>query len=184
MKSSTGLKLTLMTGAAAAGLSFCSAPQKSFSNVAECVGAGNTEALCRGAYEAALAEHVQSAPTFASLQDCRANVDVDQCISTLKRDSNGTVSNVIVPMMAGYMLGQNVRDERENQGSTGGGSGRYFYGGRSYGGAPLYQSRRNPGNYWTAPELRTSTFPSSRPNVRTATVSRGGFGGHSSFGGG
>lgn len=182
MKSSTVLKLTLMTGTVAT-LALCSERPQSFSSPTECVEAGNLEALCRSAYEQALTEHMQSAPTFASIDECRAKIDVDQCISVSKPESDGSLRNVIVPMMAGYMIRNSLKDDREDHGTTGGGHG-YYSGGRYYRGDPIYRSSKEPGGYWSSSQLRTSTSPSQHPNVRTTTISRGGFGGRSSSGGG
>ncbi|WP_194164656.1 DUF1190 domain-containing protein [Microvirga thermotolerans] len=180
MKSSTALKLTLMTGAAAT-LAFCSETQQTFSSVSECIQAGNHESLCRQAYETALSEHMKTAPTFASEEECRAKLDVDRCVSAPK-PGDGTLGNVILPMMAGYMIAQSGKENEENQGSAGGSGGSYH--GGSGRGTPLYRSRRSPDSYWTSSELRTSMLPSHQPNVRTATISRHGFGGHAFSGGG
>jgi len=183
MKSSTALQLTLMTGVAAT-LAFCSETQQSFSSAAECIDYGKPESLCRSAYEAALKEHAQSAPTFATIEECQAQVDVKQCVNVSRADSTGALKNVIVPMMAGYMIGQGDRkDERGDSGSAGGG-GSYYYGGRYYNGTPLYQSRKDTGSYWTWSGPRNATLPTHHANLRTVTVSRGGFGGRSGFGGG
>lgn len=185
MKSSTALKLTLMMGGAAATLAFCSETQQSFSSVASCVEAGNHETLCRSAHEAALAEHMRTAPTFASLQECQAKLDVDQCTSLSKRDGNGNVGNVIMPLMAGYMLNQHINNRRDDPPTGGSGYGsRYYHGGHYYGGTPLYQSRRTPGSYWAASELKDSSSQARKPNIRTTTVSRSGFGGRAFSGSG
>jgi Predicted integral membrane protein len=179
MKSSTALKLTLMTGAAAT-LTLCSETQQTFSSVSDCIQAGNAESLCRQAYETALSEHMKTAPTFASEEECRAKLDIDRCVSVPK-PGDGTLGNVIMPMMAGYMIGQRQRENEENQGSASGSGGSYHGSGF---GMPLYRSRKSPDGYWTSTELKTSMLPSHQPNVKTTTISRHGFGGHAFFGGG
>lgn len=180
MKSSTTLKLTLMTGAAAT-LALCSESQQTFSSVSDCVQAGNAEFFCRQAYETALSEHMKTAPTFTSEEECRAKLDIDRCVSVPK-PGDGTLGNVIMPMMAGYMIDQSRRENEENQDSVS--SGGSYHGGGSGRGTPLYRSRRSPDGYWTSTELKTSMLPSHQPNVKTTTISRHGFGGHAFFGGG
>lgn len=180
MKSSSSLQLTLMMGAAAT-LTACSEPPQNFASVAECVQYGKPEALCRSAYEEALTNHIKSAPRFSSEEECRTKVDVDQCFSVQTTESDGTVRNVAMPLMTGYMIGKNLRDRRDENGGSGGG---YFYNGGRYYGAPLYRSRRDTSGYWTSAELRSSTSSSRAPNVRGLTVARGGFGGRAFFGGG
>lgn len=179
MKSSSSLKLTLMMGATAT-LASCSEPPQSFASVAECIKYGKPQALCRSAYGEAFAEHIKSAPSFASEDECRAKIDVDRCISTPVKGSDGTTRNAIVPAMAGYVIGKNLPGKRKEERTSSVG---YAYNGGIYRGTPLYRSHKDEDGFWRSFELEMSKNSVRPPNVRSHTFARGGFGGRISFGG-
>ena len=207
MKRSTSITLTIF---ASATLAACGddkpppPPMKPYATVQECVVAGNTEALCKEAFEKAMETHRATAPKFTDEQSCQRGIDVDRCVKTQVRNPDGSFSDVFLPAMAGYILGQALsqpRDDRDRVGYSGG-----YYGGVPYSTGPVYNSRTYPGGYRDSGNMRTTILngpgarpsppsvpsiggglpstkpslglPSSRPsNVGTTTISRGGFGG-------
>lgn len=187
MKRSSSVRLTLMSAATAASLSACGdtpAPPALFSTVEQCVAGGVERERCQTALDEAVKTHGEKAPKFASREECLKGVDVEDCAPTTVRNPDGTTSNVFLPAIAGFLVGQAL-------GRQGGG---YGGGGGSYG--PAYRSRdypgqfRDPGNLATSRQAgSTSLSPSSPtvsrpPNVNTTTIARSGFGSSSSsFGG-
>lgn len=175
MKRSRSVRLTLMGAVTATTVVACdSSPTQppAFTDVATCVSSGYTEAQCRTSYEAAIQEHQEKAPRFTSKDECLKAVDVTDCAETAVRQPDGSMVNMFVPLMAGYMLA-NVMQR------SGGG---YYRG-------PIYHSRYYGSSYRDLDDMR-SARPSgtsvSRPtlapsinrpaNVGTTTVSRSGFG--------
>lgn len=207
MKRSTSITLTLFAGAT---LAACDdkpplPPVKPYATVQECVTGGNTEDLCKEAFEKAMETHRATAPKFTDKEACEKGIDVDKCVQTQVRNNDGSFSDVFVPAMAGYLLGQALNRtperERERIGYSGG-----YYGGVPYSTGPVYNSRTYPGGYRDSGNMRTTILnspgarpsppsapsiggslpsskpslglPSSRPsNVGTTAISRGGFGG-------
>lgn len=195
MKRSASVRLTLMGAAAASSLAACdSSPTGSsvaFTSIAECVAANYSESQCRGAYDAALKAHTDKAPRFKSRDECLRGVDVDNCAETTVRNPDGSFSQVFLPLMAGYMLG-NALAPRQDQYQSGGSSSGGYYGGGSWGryssSTPLYRSRDYPSDYRDSGNL-TSSRPAGAvvarpPNVNTTTIARSGFGSTSHFFGG
>lgn len=188
MKRSRSVRLTLIGAATAGSLAACDsqpATPPAFSDIAACTAAGYTEDSCKTSYEKALKEHQDKAPRFSNKEECLKSVDVTDCAPIQVKQADGSMLNMFVPLMAGYMLANVV------QRMGGGGS----YGG--YYGGPVYNSRYYGSTYRDLDDVRT-TRPSggvfSRPsytpsynrpaNVGTTTISRGGFGSSfSSFGG-
>lgn len=191
MKRSSSLRLTLMGAAAATTLAGCGDSQppapSAFTTVADCVAGGFPETDCRNAYEQAFRAHLEKAPRFRTRDECEVNVDVDHCIETPVRQPDGTMSNVFVPLMAGYLLARATQPQPSGgSGYGGGGGGRYY-------GDPIYRSRDYPDSFRDGGNLQTSkssggavsSAPSRPPNINTTTVSRSGFGSSgSSFGSG
>lgn len=190
MKRSSSLRLTLMGAAAATTLAGCSetppAPS-AFTTVADCVVGGFSETDCRSAYEEAFRAHLEKAPRFASRDECEANVDVDHCIEAPVRQPDGTMTNVFVPLMAGYLIARATQPQPSSGSGYGSGSG-----GGGYRGGPIYRSRDYPDSFRDGGNLQTSkpagkavsTTPSRPPNINTTTVSRSGFGSSGAFYGG
>jgi len=199
MKSPTTLKLTLMMGAAATLTACGDAPSddgvRTFTSMLECQQAGFPEDRCQAAYNEAFEVHTREAPKFASKEECERGVDIDQCVSTRVRRDDGSFSEVFVPLMAGYLVG-NLMANRQT--STAGGG----YGG-TYQSGPIYRSRNYPSGYRDSADLarsrsgtsvptirpgsiaRPPSMPSRPPNVSTTTIARQGFGSSSfSLGGG
>ena len=185
MKRSRTVRLTLMGAATATTVAACdpapSAAPPAFTNIQTCVSAGYSEASCRTSYENALREHQEKAPRFASKDECLKTADVTDCVEAPVRQGDGSMTNMFIPLMAGYMLA-NVMQR------PGGG----YYGG------PIYHSRSYGSSYRDLDDVRSArtggsmvsrppSVPSvNRPaNVGTTTISRSGFGSSGrSFGGG
>lgn len=201
MKRSRAVTLTIMSTItmAACGDDVPPPAPSTYATVQECVAGGNPQDVCLKTFEDAVATHNQTAPAFPDKDTCERGVDVDSCVPAQRRQPDGSLSNVFVPAMAGYILGNALA----NRG-----------GGGSYGSGPVYRSRDYPTAYRDRGDLVTSRAPpgtpglgapsrvptlapgASRPptlapgptrppNVGTTTISRGGFGASgSSFGGG
>jgi uncharacterized protein YgiB involved in biofilm formation len=154
-----------------------------YTSVQHCVDAGNRESDCSSAYNAALRAHQEKAPRYITREECLRSVDVNDCIATVVRNTDGTTANAFVPLMAGYML---ARQQQQSGGSYGGG-GRAFYASRDYPSQyrdsdNLTTSRQSSvgGQATTSPTIA----PSRPPNVNTTTIARSGFGSTSrAFGG-
>lgn len=208
MKSPQSLKLTLMMGAAAT-LTACGdappeEPTRAFTSVVECQQAGFPQDQCQAAFNEAFATHSREAPKFASKDECERSVDVDQCVITRVVRDDGTIGDVFVPLMAGYVVGNLLANRpREQQGTSGGGGGGGGAIRSSYQAGPIYRSRTYPSGYRDSADLarsrsgasvpsitsggpgRSLSVPSRPPNVSTTTIARQGFGSSSfSFGGG
>jgi uncharacterized protein YgiB involved in biofilm formation len=197
-KRSGPIRLTLMGTVAAAALVACDEepkPPPAFATIQECVDSGNQETDCQNSYESALKAHEETAPRFSSRDECLRGVDVDRCVETRVRNNDGSFSNVFMPLMAGYIVGNLLnrpqqQPQQQQPGYSGGSSSGGWSGSSTRGGAPIYRSRDYPSSYRDAGELRTSR--SSTPgvsapprNVNTTTIARSGFGSTShSMGGG
>ncbi|MEJ2694787.1 MAG: DUF1190 domain-containing protein, partial [Candidatus Thiodiazotropha sp.] len=149
-------------------LAGCSDTQKSkiYKTVDQCVvdNPGQAE-QCERAYQTALSKAETSGPKYRSLNDCAVDFDRSQCV---ERRSGG----VFVPLMAGFMIGRLLDNNRGYQSAPIYTSYRY--------GSPLYGSWHGSdgSNYGSSNyrSIRTgnSAFK-SKPAV-TRTMSRGGFG--------
>ncbi|GGC74959.1 DUF1190 domain-containing protein [Chelatococcus reniformis] len=193
MKRSSSVRLSLMGAAAVTSLAACdSSPTASsvaFTSIAECVAANYSESQCRSAYDAALTAHADKAPRFKTRDECLRGVDVDNCTETAVRNPDGTFSQVFLPLMAGYMLGNALAPRQQPSGPSSGGG---YAGGGRWGGytssTPLYRSRDYPANYRDSGNLTNSRPPgatvSRPPNVNTTTIARSGFGSTSRYFGG
>jgi uncharacterized protein YgiB involved in biofilm formation len=178
MKRSRHLRLSLMAVAVPAALAGCDSPDTGtvLQSVEQCARSDLhvSEAECRRAYDAALADHVRIAPRFESSSQCNAQFGNCEPVQHY-----GTT--YFIPPMAGFLVGYLA--SRRNDG--------YAYG---YGGSvPLYRERR--GDYYTprgdyvsdrTGNVRTKSISTSAP-ARAVTISRSGFGSssaaRSSFGG-
>lgn len=181
MKSSTAIQLTIMTGmvTAMAVTVYGDGPSQSFSSVAECTKSGKPEALCQATYKEALDQHHKLGPRYDTEEECRADLDVTQCVGVDKKESDGSIRHVIMPAMTGYLVGKGLRRDDEDQESWSKGVNEtlgYAHEGGVYHGNPLYRSKKDPGGYWTVSEVGSSGVSKYWPNVGTTTVARRGFG--------
>jgi uncharacterized protein YgiB involved in biofilm formation len=187
MKRSSSVRLTIMSAATATSLAACDSgaiQPGNYTSVQHCVDAGNRESDCSSAYNAALRAHQEKAPRYSTREECLRSVDVNDCITTVVRNPDGTTTNAFLPLMAGYML---ARQQQQSSGSYGGGGGRAFYASRDYPSQyrdsdNLTTSRQSSVDRRASPS--TTAAPSRPPNVNTTTIARSGFGSTSrSFGG-
>jgi len=137
-----------------------------FENIQQCISNGDASPeQCEQNFREAKSQHASVAPKYENQEDCQADFGAGKCEPAPYRTSSG--SSVFMPLMAGYMMGSML-------------SGR-----SSMGSQPLYRSTKSPGTFRTADNRsagnrtgRTNVARSatSRPSVKTATRSRGGFG--------
>jgi uncharacterized protein YgiB involved in biofilm formation len=180
MKRSRHLRLSLMTVAVPAVLAGCDSPDTGtvLQSVEQCGARTDlniSQAECRLAYDAALADHLAVAPRFESSAQCNAQFGNCEPVQHYGM-------TYFIPPMAGFLVGY-LANRRGDDG--------YAYG---YGGSvPLYRERR--GDYYTprgdyvsdrVGNVRTKSVSTSPP-ARALTISRSGFGSssaaRSSFGG-
>ena len=81
-----------------------------FSSVAECVAAGKPEADCTKSFEEAKADALKNAPRFAldRKAECEATYGAGNCETKSVTNPDGSVANMLLPAMAGFMLGNAI----------------------------------------------------------------------------
>jgi uncharacterized protein YgiB involved in biofilm formation len=166
MKRSTNFKLALLA-ATALTLTACSEAKEevlTYPTVNACIKAGvHGAATCEAEFSKAQGVHEKSAPRYANSRNCDAEFGYNRCYQ--QRTSSG--SSVWLPFMMGYMLAPRIGSSVYTQ--------------------PLYQTRGDPNRFYTSGGGRVGAATSdgrakvaqsqtSRPQARTRTVSRGGFG--------
>lgn len=165
MKRSKSVALTLM-GASAIVLQACDqndVEAQVFQDLQGCFDAQElTEAQCREVYQGAVSEHVQTAPRYATQEECIAAHGAEGC--QVQQTASG--GSFFMPLMMGYFAGRML-------------SGGY---GNS---TPLYRDAKNPGNFRTADaktvpakfgKTNLPAWASQSTSTRTQSASRGGFG--------
>ncbi len=177
MKRSKAVALSLMSVSAIL-LQSCDDPAVEadlYRDVQNCLDTGDlTREQCVQLHDAALANHMQTAPRFESREECYAAFGREQCEQQQTAGSGG--SGIWMPLMMGFMASRMLD----------GVSGRQS--------APLYRTSNSPdtlrtgrghpvgssfGTRTTLPE-----WASKPARTRTQSVSRGGFGSRSyGFGG-
>jgi uncharacterized protein YgiB involved in biofilm formation len=160
----------LLMGASLFALTACEEPKVDaaiFESVQQCISNGDASPQqCEQNFKEAKSQHAAVAPKYASQADCQADFGAGKCeVAPSYRTSTG--GSVFMPLMAGYMMGS-------------------MLGGRhSMAPQPLYRSASSPGTFRTADNRSAGTATgrtqvarsaTSRPSVKTATRSRGGFG--------
>ncbi len=167
MKRTNAFKLALL-GATAIILVGCGEAEEevlAYNSVEACVKAGQQdEAVCKAEFAKAKKLHNDVAPRYDSSRNCYSEFGYNRCYQ--HRSSSG--ASMWLPFMMGYMLAPR--------------------GGPRYVSAqPLYRSASNPNRFYTAANGRVGSVLAngrtqvakskvSRPQVRTRTVARGGFG--------
>lgn len=167
MKRKNTIKFALL-GATALTLVACGEPEEevlAYDSVEACVKAGQQdEAICKAEFDKAQKLHSEVAPRYNGANQCYSDFGYDRCYR--QRSSSG--GSIWLPFMMGYMLAPR------------GGMG--FVSSQ-----PLYRTASNPNGYYTAGNSRVGSVSAtgrtqvaksqvSRPQARTRTVSRGGFG--------
>lgn len=181
MKRSKTLHVTSLMATASFSLAACGSPQRvpepepalAYTSVADCKAANDvSDTECDTAYAAADQQAQESAPRYATQAECEGEWGPEQC-RPLNNSGGGSFFG---PLATGFIIGQLLN------------------GGGYRGGGPLYRDRNNQfsngygGGYLTR-DYRTGRTIANRNDVdvarrapqrvqsRTATVSRGGFGG-------
>ncbi|MQP64401.1 DUF1190 domain-containing protein [Niveispirillum sp. SYP-B3756] len=170
---------TLLVGSAAAVmLAACGddAPQQTEAKIFPSVQACETEFSveeCNAAFEQSRQLHQQNAPRFNDMNSCEAQMGAGACQSTVVAQPDGSVSNVFVPALMGFMLARALQPQ-SNYGYIGGGSRGYYYP------RPVYVDRdgyMRSGNAdigrWSGGS-RDSFSRSSVPTTVSTTVSKSG----------
>ena len=89
----------------------CAKPVESklFTDLNSCIeDPANTKEACEIAYKNAKEDAERTAPKYSSLADCRAEYGADMCQGG--SSNNGSMSDIFMPMMAGYMIAGIVDD--------------------------------------------------------------------------
>jgi len=147
---------------------------KAYSSVADCTAAGQfTQDECTAQYNNAMAQHLQTAPRFNSIDSCAQQYGYDQCQP--HRDSSG--QSFFLPALAGYMVGRALSQQNDYRRDD----PRYGYAGGSYGAyssQPLYKTRDDRTTWRTAGNepVPAANIPAAKPMTTAETLSRGGFG--------
>lgn len=167
MKRSTTVKMAIL-GAGALTLSACGESTEevlTYESVEACISAGvQDDATCRAEFDKAKALHETVAPRYQGASGCYAEFGYNRCY----RSSTGSYW---LPFMVGYMLAPRM--------SMGG-----IYS------QPLYRPSSNPNRFHTSSGVNVGNVSASgraqvaksqtaRPQARTRTVARGGFGARS-----
>lgn len=168
MRKSRRLVPTVLAVSISMVLVGCSDTQKGkiYKTVDQCVADHPDRAeRCENAYQRALSEAERSGPKYRSLNDCAVDFDRSQCV---ERRSSG----MFVPLMAGFMLGRLMDNNRGYQSAPIYTSYRY--------GSPLYGTwHGTDGTNYGSSNYRVVRTDKrafkSKPAV-TRTMSRGGFG--------
>ncbi|HEX4181147.1 MAG TPA: DUF1190 domain-containing protein [Caulobacteraceae bacterium] len=150
----------------AAGLAGCGGGDqpKVYNSVAACK-ADHPGHACDDAWQASVGEHDKTAPRYTNEQACEAQYGPGHCEA---REGG----QVFMPLMAGFILGQMLNNNRCNTGAPYGNCG--GYGGGGYFGHPVFYA--SGGGYRT-PAIN----PGESVFTRSGGVSRGGFGATAGF---
>jgi len=184
MKRSVAVTLVLMGSAGLSGCGDSEIDSAVYQNFAECVQSGlYDQARCEADYNQALAAHIQTAPAYASRQDCEAEFGVGQCEAKpaetlglqnpMPTQENATaqaggMGSFFLPMMAGYMMGSMLSNNNRMAPQA-------LYRQNGQGAFVNGNGARVAGNTG-AVRLRSSSAAVQAPKTRTTTMARGGFG--------
>ena len=184
LKRSRTLHVTSLMATVSFSMAACGSPQRSvaapdpepaqaYTSLTECKAANDIpDAECDTAYAAAQTQAAESAPRYATQAECEGQWGPEQC-RPLNNTGGGSFFG---PLATGFIIGQMLN------------------GGGYRGGGPLYRSRDGQfsngyGGGYLSRDYRTGRTIANRNDVdvarqaparaqsRTATVSRGGFGG-------
>jgi uncharacterized protein YgiB involved in biofilm formation len=136
----------------AAGLAGCNDQQpKVYSSLDQCR-TDHPGQACDSAWQASVGEHDRTAPRYTRKEECEAQYGVGHCESR--------EGGIFMPMMAGFVLGQMLNNNRNNG---------YGYGGGGYIGHPVFYSS---GGGYRPPAIN----PGESFFTRSGGITRGGFG--------
>lgn len=137
MKRSTQISLGLLLGGTVLTFYACSGPDETAELVYEgnhadavrqCVADDVPAQTCATAYAEAQRAHAQTAPRFTSRAECERATD-SACDFTVVKRFDGTLADVVVPLMTGFLLSQALPGREANVGT------------------PLYRSLKDPTSY-------------------------------------
>jgi len=184
MKRSLAVTLVLMGSAGLSGCGDAEIDSAVYQSFAECVQAGlYDQARCEADYAQALTSHIQTAPAYASRQDCEAEFGQGQCEvraaqelglqQAARSQENATVQaggtgSFFLPMMAGYMMGSMFANNNRMAPQA-----LYRQNGQ---GAFVNGNGARVASNTGAVRLRSSSSAVQAPKTRTTTMARGGFG--------
>jgi Predicted integral membrane protein len=176
MKRSVAISLALIgSGIALSGCEQKSVDAAAYSSPDQCIAAGKfSREDCLSDYQTAVADHQKTAPAFSSKRDCEDEFGDGKCQQAAASHPAG--HNSFTPFMMGYLMGNRSPASQvavAPQALYNPKNSPNFVNGR---GVPVTKSL---GSFTL--KSRSSTF--SAPSPTSKTISRGGFGGRSSFGG-
>lgn len=183
LKRSRTLQVSGFMATVSVSMAACGAPQAvaplpdpdpalAYTSTADCKAANDvSDAECDAAYAEAQRQSAQTAPRYATREECEGQWGPEQC-----RPLNSGGGSVFGPLATGFIIGQLIN------------------GGGYRGGGPLYRDRNGAfsngyGGGYLSRDYRTGRTVANRNDVdvarrapervqsRTAVVSRGGFGG-------
>lgn len=160
-----------------------------YSSIEQCKTTEANDALCDQAFAGARAAHASSAPNFNKKEQCEQQFGAGNCETKQTKNADGSFSDVFLPAMAGFMLGNALSDmgggyERDRDRRYGPSYTPIYYGtnGGVYSGrsqiATLPRGSSVPMARVTTNGFngQRATVPASRPQTISVTPSRtGGF---------
>jgi len=185
LKRSRSLHMSGLMATVGFSMAACGAPQvavpepepaQAYASLTECKAANDiSDAECDTAYAAADRQAREEGPRYASREECEGEWGPEQC-RQLNTGSGG--GSFFGPLVTGFFLGQLLNNgrygvggpvyrDRDNQYRTGG----------AYGGGYLGRDYRTGRTVVNRPDTDVVRQAPQRVQSRTATVSRGGFGG-------
>ena len=167
MKRSRTLQVTGLMATVSFSMAACGAPQSAplpepdpalaYTSIVECKAANDvSDAECDAAYAEAQRQAAESAPRYATREECEGQWGPEQC-----RPLNTGGGSFFGPLATGFIIGQLLN------------------GGGYRGGGPLYRDRDDRTGRAVANrnDVDVARQAPARVQSRTAVVSRGGFGG-------
>lgn len=126
MKRSRTISLGLLLGGTALTFYACSGPEETAELIYEgdradavrqCVADDVPAQTCEAAYAEAQRAHAQAAPRFTSRAECERATD-SACDFTVVKRFDGTLADVVVPVMTGFLLSQALPGREANVGTA------------------------------------------------------------------
>ncbi|UJX46078.1 DUF1190 domain-containing protein [Xanthobacter sp. YC-JY1] len=126
MKRSTQISLGLLLGGTVLTFYACSGPDEPAELIYEgnradairqCLADDFPAQTCATAYAEAQRAHTQSAPRFTSRAECERATD-SACDFTVVKRFDGTLADVVVPVMTGFLLSQALPGREANVGTA------------------------------------------------------------------
>lgn len=183
LKRSRTLQVTSLMATVSFSMAACGAPQRAipvaepdpalaYTSTVECKAANDvTDAECDAAYAEAQRQSAESAPRYATREECEGQWGPEQC----RPLNNGSGGSFFGPLATGFIIGQLL-----NGGYRGGGAlyrdrdGQYSNGS---GGGYLSRDYRTGRTVANRNDVDVARKAPVRAQSRTSVVSRGGFGG-------